>query len=724
MKFSENINEQLDKLLKNKKMVLIVPGIALMLIAAVLLVMAVVGSNRNTDYPDQSQALHDTKESIMGELVKTREYLTQLEGVVNDSWKEIRIEDTETLGGEGSDYFSQYEAWEENFYQLAEHMSELKWLIDESISETVNIMNMIEGNQEYHYEEISEQLLTLDKNLIDIQNYYQATHEELKQLFAAVDATAGEHQQALLATLKKMMTNMEDEVIVAGIEQLNISLYAAAQELQEKSQANFNELQDRLSRQDGSLAESFAQMKERFTKQDDAMADGFEQMHGRISEHDVDIKDNFADMQDKLSAQGGVNESAFANVEERLSLQDNANETAFNNVQERLNKQDSVRESSFESVQEQLMLQDASNADNFGNTQDQIAAHDAAIKNRMDELNTGMASFRQEVENKFINVENIFVSDAANVDDKLAAMDEYMRNTLFQSVSNGKKLLATALLTKGPMVADNATFKEIEAAILAIPQNFEYPDGFVFYDRHMHKNQNGEETTSEQPISGGCYTSAVCHEHAGVDILGTGCYQGDFLGHEHTGSDMQGTGCYQGDYAGHTHSPAAQPTARNATDGCWKGDYTVHVHTGSSSKAGGCYSVKPGSNCGCTSTGRKDVWWDHFGGNVSVCTSCNHPAASHVYSSKKECNSGMKYEASCGGKPLNSRPEANCNNLPLNALPRALNCNNLPLNALPRDLSCGMTTETILRWALGCGMLNEQIIGAHIIYPGHPDYPN
>ena len=780
MKFSENINGQLDKLLKSKKMILIVPGVALTLIAAILLIMAVINANQSSDFPDQSQALHETKESIMGELVKTREYLTQLEGIVNDNWKEIRLDgavadgsmitDSATLV-DSAEYFAQFDAWEENIYQLSEHLSELKWLIDESKNETLNIISVIEGSNEYHYEEISSQLLHLDESLIDIQHYYQNTHEEIKQLFADVSDTADEHQQALQTSLEKMMTRMTKDTKL-----INLNLQTVALELQEMSQAHFDELQSRLTQQDSSLAEGFAKMKERFnsqdkamadgfegvqdslsrhdeamaegfegvqesfSRQDEAMTDGFEQVRERISEHDTDTKDNFADVQDRLSEQGEANESAFASVKKWLGLQDTANENAFANVEERLNKQDNVRESSFENVQdslsaqerainnsfnnvhEQLNQQDSFLTDNFIYIQDHMATFDTTINDKVEELSRSVASFRQEVETKFVNVENIFVTDAADVGDKLTAMDNYMRNTLFQSVSDGKKLLAATLLTKGPKVANNATFEQISDAILAIPQNFEYPNAQISYDRHRHVNRNGVQTTSVQSSSGGCYTSAVRHSHSGAASLGSGCYQGNFMGHEHTGTDMQGTGCYQGDFTGHSHTPASRPTAINARSGCYRGAYTRHEHTGSSTDGGGCYTES--GRCGCTSEGRRDEYWNHLDSYVTVCSHCGHATGggSHkdtVYG----CTTDMTFSRTCGNAPLNTRPELNCNDLPANALPRALNCNNLPLNALPRALSCGMTTETILHWALGCGMLNEQIIGAHIIYPGHPDHP-
>lgn len=101
--------------------------------------------------------------------------------------------------------------------------------------------------------------------------------------------------------------------------------------------------------------------------------------------------------------------------------------------------------------------------------------------------------------------------------------------SVFQSVSNGKKLLASALLTKGVSVAEDATFAQIAQAILSIPQKMvigvqEIP-GEISYDYHYHVDKNGSfPHTNTEGTSGGCYTIAQYHVHTGSSNSGSGCY--------------------------------------------------------------------------------------------------------------------------------------------------------------------------------------------------------
>ena len=101
---------------------------------------------------------------------------------------------------------------------------------------------------------------------------------------------------------------------------------------------------------------------------------------------------------------------------------------------------------------------------------------------------------------------------------------------VFRFVSNGKKLLASALLTKGVTVAEDASFQEFADGILAVPQKLvigvEEVPGEIVYEYHYHVDadgtQVGEVATNEK--EGGCYTKAVYHTH------GNSCYKWT---HEH-----------------------------------------------------------------------------------------------------------------------------------------------------------------------------------------------
>ena len=97
----------------------------------------------------------------------------------------------------------------------------------------------------------------------------------------------------------------------------------------------------------------------------------------------------------------------------------------------------------------------------------------------------------------------------AKTDNRLDNLDSAIQS-VFQSVSDGKKLLATALLTKNVTVADDAAFVEMQQAILAIPQKIvigvEQVPGEIEYTYHYH--------TGDTDNGGGCYTVRLYHQHS------------------------------------------------------------------------------------------------------------------------------------------------------------------------------------------------------------------
>lgn len=107
-------------------------------------------------------------------------------------------------------------------------------------------------------------------------------------------------------------------------------------------------------------------------------------------------------------------------------------------------------------------------------------------------------------------------------------------------MSNGKRKVASALLTKGVSIEKDATFDEICNGILSVPQELvigvqEIP-GTVTYEKHYHLDKNGGTPHSERAAAGGgCYTVPVYHTHTGDSRSGGGCYSVPIV-HNHVDS--------------------------------------------------------------------------------------------------------------------------------------------------------------------------------------------
>lgn len=104
-------------------------------------------------------------------------------------------------------------------------------------------------------------------------------------------------------------------------------------------------------------------------------------------------------------------------------------------------------------------------------------------------------------------------------------------DSVFTFVSDGKKLLASALLTKGVDCAEDASFQTIYEAILSIKQELvigvEKIPGEIEYEYHYHINGQGEYPHTDKVLpgaAGGCYTVPIYHVHTGNSSSGGGCY--------------------------------------------------------------------------------------------------------------------------------------------------------------------------------------------------------
>lgn len=160
---------------------------------------------------------------------------------------------------------------------------------------------------------------------------------------------------------------------------------------------------------------------------------------------------------------------------------------------------------------------------------------------RMDNFNSGLDSSMVQIQQTLAKqFGDLNITSGQNTDELRKYMGELNQeirqdiNQVFTSVSNGKKGLASALLTKGVTAAEDATFAQLADAILQIEQKVvigvqEIP-GAISYRYHYHEDASGnnphEETCQNQ---GGCYTVPDYHVHS----RRAGCYATEKF-HEHT----------------------------------------------------------------------------------------------------------------------------------------------------------------------------------------------
>ena len=176
------------------------------------------------------------------------------------------------------------------------------------------------------------------------------------------------------------------------------------------------------------------------------------------------------------------------------------------------------------------------NTENFQDLLDSLQSQSDSLRQQLESMNASisqtitegnsevlsqMESMESSITNNVTSITSGMSSNQAAVLDKLARMEENTNSqfsavrgdvqSVFQRVSNGKKLLASALLTKNVVIDEDATFQEIYDGIMKIRQEtvigVDRIPGTITYEYHHH---------SGSPESGGgCYTQLSYHQHTG-----------------------------------------------------------------------------------------------------------------------------------------------------------------------------------------------------------------
>lgn len=181
--------------------------------------------------------------------------------------------------------------------------------------------------------------------------------------------------------------------------------------------------------------------------------------------------------------------------------------------------------SEFESLSEALGKRVDEKIDDFNS---ESKARGEALGEKIENYNSESKARGDKIDERITNV-NSDINNNINaningikgyIDEKTAGISNKL-DQVFQRVSNGKKLLASALLTKGVKIKEDATFMEFARAIEKIPTQVVVDSGdtaaSIEYDYHYHKDGRGQNCGDNLVATdryGGCFTTPVYHRHS------------------------------------------------------------------------------------------------------------------------------------------------------------------------------------------------------------------
>ncbi|WP_419050388.1 hypothetical protein [Gallintestinimicrobium sp.] len=173
------------------------------------------------------------------------------------------------------------------------------------------------------------------------------------------------------------------------------------------------------------------------------------------------------------------------------------------------------------------------NVNGLNENVDGVGKNVESLFTRIGELDNGMQTNLTTLQRTFAKqFGDLNVSAGQNTEELKSYLEELNNglkqdmNQVFTSVSNGKKKLASALLTKGVSTNEDATFAQLAEAILNIDQKLvigvEEIPGTIRYQYHYHVDASGNQPHTEKSDTvGGCYTGTHGHVHSVED----GCYK-------------------------------------------------------------------------------------------------------------------------------------------------------------------------------------------------------
>ena len=477
----------------------------------------------------------------------------------------------------------------EEFKEALEFLEDMKLRLDRLLHEQMgSFMEMLEESKVNMALQIEQGIRDLKSEMESLQQGIDNSRVSLEELLAVMSTTDAANMESI---------SKEFSSVKAAIATLNADFNQAHQEVKKLLKELTEDMEDLFEEQNDYLKETFAENEEKLeqsfldqtTHLDEEMAahnekldqnflDQTTHLDEEMTAHNEKLDQNFLDQTTHLDEEMTAhNEKLDQNFLDQTMHLDEEMAAHNEKMEQSFSEQTDYLEQSYEQL---IRLLEQMDLEMTGLLEEQFTEmfstltementylstmeeYHVKTTNNLNSMNTHIS---KQFENMDTSISNQYESltNIVNVgDDGLKTYLESMYgdlkaqlNQVFTFVSNGKKLLASALLTKGVSCEEDATFQEIYQSILAIKQTLvigvEQIPGTIEYDYHYHADGTGNlphAATVGVGQMGGCYTTPVYHAHTGSSSGGGGCYSV-----AHTGYNT--IGCGGGDAINGPHGP-------------------------------------------------------------------------------------------------------------------------------------------------------------------------
>lgn len=500
------------KLSKSDRRKMTVTCIAITAIALILLGAGAAWSLRSASGEEMlsfEEMQSSMKSQLQEEMQTAAAYLEKLDGSIAENQKKLEEVNLQLTERQKSllEVETTQKKLEENASDISGEVSELEKKTENQINTLQKDMNSIHKDIQSTLEKVTEMVRVMEleeqKNVTDHaqtmteMNRMNESIRQVNQMIGQVETDLDESYHTLRDFLYEVKSSEEKgrtEILsqLSGVEK-NLKLLLEADMVQITEA--FSKLTTEFEEQ---VAELARLLDSRFESLDQNM-DGLNTSMGQLGENMSGLDSNMGQLGENMS---GLNSNVGQLGENISSLKDGLGNN-MSDLSSSLGSLDSKVSSGVGSLQSQVNALNSAVLDNFKQIQQTLTKQYSELSQNSGQNSDDLKSYLQELN---------------------GALRQDL-NQVFTLVSNGKKGLASALLTKGVSVEEDAAFAEIRDAILGIEQEIvlgvqELP-GNVTYHYHYHENASGENTHKESSsVQGGCYTIPVAHVHSEE----AGCY--------------------------------------------------------------------------------------------------------------------------------------------------------------------------------------------------------
>ena len=486
-------------------------------------------------------------EEMRTDLQNISEYLTQLDASVTNNKEEL-IHLTEVHDG--------------NYTELTEYLEGLKNVVSTIQSELAGYQDsqseqQIISTQEFadmktRMDSLSQAILELENRLKETINStdgnnggrYEALEEELDGLSSELQNKVNELNQRLsdmLAELKSNGNGMNTSLSEL-ISRSQSELVSLLNGLENANQLRYEKTeQENISRSD--------QTNQNINEKVNQLSGKLDEVHNNITATQTEIEQVLANMDASDSLRMEEIMKSFTGINASLAAINTDMDTAHGELKTLI---EAVRTEAGENQEELLGVLNQidtsfteQNSQNYDALIQSLNSQTETMKAQLEAMNSSLtqntAQIAEDVNDGNAEILEKLIQMENSTNAMLSGLSGDVQS-VFQRVSNGKKLLASALLTKNVVIDEDATFQEIHDGILSIEQEIvigvDQIPGTIEYEYHYH--------TGSPENGGGCYTVEDVHHHnAGCYRLctysWTGC-AGDGLGQTETAFPIVLTG--------------------------------------------------------------------------------------------------------------------------------------------------------------------------------------